>query len=130
MDRIGILLFMTVTLIVVSRIGYFIPLPRSGRRLMPKNLLLELPCEVRSYSFLFKHKLLINNSVSLYNSPYTNVLGDLMPDLSFMLFGLGSVLSNVDADFFKWKALNGFSQSDNGAKSGSSPDVVISNLDG
>ncbi|KAL2240536.1 UNVERIFIED_CONTAM: Preprotein translocase subunit SCY2, chloroplastic [Sesamum indicum] len=29
----GILLFMTVTLIVVSRIGYFIPLPRSGRRL-------------------------------------------------------------------------------------------------
>lgn len=32
-------LFVTAVLIVVSRIGYFIPLPGFDRRLMPKNYL-------------------------------------------------------------------------------------------
>ncbi|KAL8513570.1 hypothetical protein ACS0TY_012877 [Phlomoides rotata] len=57
-------LFVTAVLIVISRIGYFIPLPGFDRRLMPENYL----------SF-------ISGSV--------DELGDLTPELKLSLFQLG-----------------------------------------
>ncbi|KAL7126597.1 hypothetical protein ABFS83_14G198900 [Erythranthe nasuta] len=57
-------LFVTAVLIVISRIGYFIPLPGFDRRLMPKNYL----------SFV---------------SGAVDELGDLSPELKLSLFQLG-----------------------------------------
>ncbi|KVH94390.1 hypothetical protein Ccrd_003541, partial [Cynara cardunculus var. scolymus] len=90
-------LFITAALLVISRVGYFIPLPGFDRRLVPENYLsfvsgsvgmLSAPVQAQIY---FAQGLIMHGfTISfLFHVSLIYELGELAPELKLSLFQLG-----------------------------------------